>query len=250
MAGLTEMWRRICGRSSTNGIAPEMAKQATRKFWPSAISLALLLAMSGCGDANYESAQQEHERRDTELANLIENDVEADPQNPFQAAQTLTEDSMDAALGPNLDQTWVRMMVEHQEGAVRLADIVLRTKPPLAIAETAKKIRQDAHARIVALNARLESSLLTDEDAGDAFAPAISETFSNLVQAKGETIGHTWILKMSTYDRGGVALAGVEVTRGKDRQIKALAKEVASSLADEAEQLDQIARVKAISSNR
>ena len=227
-----------------------MAKQATRKFRRGASPLVLLLAISGCGDPNRESAQQEHERRDAELANLVESQAQADPQNPFQAAQTLAEDSMDAALGPNLDQTWVKMMVEHQEGAVRFADIVLRTNPPLAIAETAKKIRQDAHARIVALNARLESSLQTEEDAGDAFAPAISETFSNLVQARGETIGHSWVLKMSVYDRGGVALAGVEVTHGKDPRIKALAKEVASSLADEAEQLDQIARFKATSSNR
>lgn len=214
----------------------------------SAFPLALLLAISGCGDTNQESAQQEHERRDAELANLVESQVQADPQNPFQAAQTLTEDSIGAAIGPNLDQTWIRMMVEHQEGAVRFADIALRTKPPVAIAQSAKRVRQDARVRIVVLNARRKASLLTDRRAGDAFAPAISETFGNLIQAEGETIGHTWVLKMSVYDRGGVALTGVEVTRGRDPQIKALAKEVASSLADEAEQLDQIARSKATSS--
>lgn len=225
-------------------------KNAVRNLKFSAISLAFLLALGACGGTPYENAQQEHERQDAELANMVENQLPPDPQNPFRAAQTLAEDSMGAAIGPNLDQTWVRMMVEHQEGAVRFADIVLRTKPPATIARSAEMIKRDAHARVAVLNSRREASLLTDGGAGDAFAPAISETFGRLTQSAGETVGHTWALKMIAYDRGGVALAGIEATRGRDQRIRALAKELAASLADEAEALDRIARTKTASSGR
>jgi uncharacterized protein (DUF305 family) len=202
----------------------------------------LLLALAAaCGRSPQMNAEQEHAQQHAELGNSIANDLGSNPQNPFQAAQTLAEDSIGAAAGRNLDQTWLRMMIEHQEGAARFSDIVLRSRPSPPVRAAAEKIKQDAHRRIAALEELREVSLRGGMPGADAFGGTISDTFGRMTQVQGASVSQTWALKMAAYNRGAVTMAGVEATRGEDDRIRSLAKELASTLANEADQLERLA---------
>ena len=54
--------------------------------------------------------------------------------------------------------------------------------------------------------------------------------------------GLTDSLKTVEYKRGGVAVAGLEVTHGQDGRVRTFARELASALAHEADTLQAFAR--------
>lgn len=213
----------------------------TKRFRRGSIVAAAALALASCGRGSPEAAEASHEERDAALAASLANESSADPQNPFKSAQTLAEDSMGAAVGSNLDQTWVRMMIEHQEGAARFSDILLRTNPPVAVRAMAERMKHDAHKRISALEQVREASLHPDASTLDAFGRTVPETFSRMTQLQGANLSQTWALKVASYNRGAVSLSGIEITRGKDERVRSLARQLAWALANEEDQLEHLA---------
>jgi uncharacterized protein (DUF305 family) len=209
---------------------------ARRKI--SIILVGLLLA--ACGQDSQQSEEQAHRQRDAELAQSLANEATADPTNPFGPAQTLAEDSIGAAVGADIDQTWVQKMIEHQEGSARFAAILLKAKPSIPAERAAQRVAQDAHARVKELKALRSGSLRTNQDSADVFGGATSDIFARMTQVQAPTVEQTWARKMVEYDRGAVALAGIEATRGKDARIRSFARELASSLANEAETLERL----------
>lgn len=210
-----------------------------RSLLMAVLASALLVA---CDRSPQLNAEQEHAQQHAELENTIADDLGSNPQNPFLAAQTLAEDSIGAAVGRNLDQTWLRIMVEHQEGAVRFSDIVLRSRPSPPVRAAAEEIRKQAHDRIAALEELREVSLRGSMSGADAFGGTISDTFGRMTQVQGASVSQTWALKMAAYNRGAVTMAGVEATRGEDDRVRSLARELASALANEADQLERLAK--------
>ena len=203
---------------------------------------ALCLLLAACGPSTKLSAEEEHERQDAELARSVANDLGSDPQNPFRDAQTLAEDSIGAAMGSNLDQTWIRKMVEHQEGASRLADIVLQARPSTPFRQAAEATKRNSQTRLAQLALLRRRSLRTDTASSDAFGGAVSDMFAAMTLVQGAPVERTWAGKMAAYDRGAVTLAGIEATRGRDERVKRLAREIASVLANEADAFDRLAR--------
>lgn len=202
----------------------------------------LALAAAACGRPSQPSEEELHRQRDAELANSVASDLGSDPQNPFQSAQTLAEDSMGAAVGRTLDQTWIRMMIEHQEGASRFADIMLRSHTTEPVRSAAERVKQESHERIAALKQLREASLSTDTSTADPFGGVISDTFARMTYVQGTSVAQTWALKMAAYDRGAVTLAGIEATKGQDARVRNLARKLASALANEADQLEALNR--------
>ena len=199
-----------------------------------------LVLLASCDARSPESAERAHQERDAQLAETLRNEATNDPQNPFAAAQMLTEDSMQAATAGTIDQTWLEIMIEHQEGAARFADIVLRSGSSGGVSNEAAKISKESHGRIEKLKGLRKSSLGGDGDSGDALRPAISSTFQNMATAIGASPAETWALKMIAYDRGAVSLAGIEATRGKDERVRQIAREMALELANEADRLERM----------
>jgi len=203
---------------------------------------ALCLLLAACGPSTKLSAEEEHERQDAELARSVANDLGSDPQNPFRDAQTLAEDSIGAAIGADVDQTWIRKMVEHQEGASRFADLVLQTGPSSPARQAAEALKRDSQARLLRLAPLRRRSVQSDVASSDVFGRGVSDMFAAMTQVQGATVELTWLRKMAAYDRGAVKLAGIEATRGGDERVKRLAREIASALANEADAFDRLAQ--------
>ena len=147
---------------------------------------------------------------------------------------------MGAAVGRTLDQTWIRMMIEHQEGASRFADIMLRSHTTEPVRSAAERVKQESHERIAALKQLREASLSTDTSTADPFGGVVSDTFARMTHVQGTSVAQTWALKMAAYDRGAVTLAGIEATKGQDARVRNLARKLASALANEADQLEAL----------
>lgn len=213
-------------------------------IYPSAIHLlgALCLLLGACGSPAKMSAEEEHKKQDAELARSIAGDFGSDPQNPFRNAQTLAEDSIGAAIGADVDQTWIRKMVEHQEGASRFADLVLQARPSNPVRQAAEALKRDSEGRLLRLAPLRQRSLRTDFASSDVFGRAVSDMFAAMTQVQGATVEQTWAGKMAAYDRGAVTLAGIEATRGRDERVTRLAREIASALANEADAFDRLAQ--------
>ena len=203
---------------------------------------AIGLLITACGPSTKLSAEDEHKRQDAALLRSVADEAGSDPHNPFRGAQTLAEDSILAAVGSNIDQTWVRRMVEHQEGASRFADIVLQARPSAPVREAAEALKRNSETRLVQLGQLRRRSLRTDPASTEPFASAVSDMFAAMTKEQGATVEQAWLLKMAVYDRGAVTLAGIEATRGQDERAKSLARQIASALANEADALEALAR--------
>ena len=200
------------------------------------------LWLPACGTESSVSEEQRHQERDAELARTLGNAAGEDALNPFAAAQTLAEDSIGAAVASTVDQTWVRKMIEHQEGAARMAQILLNLNPTPEVRRAAERVQQDAHARVETLTKLRESSIGSDAKSAEIFHPNTSEMFTNMTKVQASSVERLWALKMLDYNRGGVNLAGLEVSRGSDDRIRTAARELASALAHEADTLQQLAK--------
>ena len=225
-----------------------MTRTATRRV-PRSYSVAVIAGivaylLSACGSSSSMSPEEEHRRQDAALAQGVVDDVSVEPENPFRDAQSLAEDSMGAAATADIDQSWLRMMVEHQEGSARIAEILLRSRPSPAGKKMAEAVRQNSHTRVGLLQRFREPSVTAPRRSKDVFGPVISNTFAEMTKARGATVDETWALKMAAYNRGAIKLAGIEVTRGGDERIKGLARELASALAYEADEFDRLARTR------
>ena len=200
----------------------------------------LCLLLGSCGTGSKQSEEELHQQRDAELAQSLGNAADAGTANPLAVAQTLTEDSMAAAVGSDIDQTWVRKMIEHQEGSARFAMILLKQTASPATKRVAQRITQDSHSRVEALKALRMSSLRTDQTSADVFAGTTSDIFSRMTQVEAPSVEQAWARRMVEFNRGAVAMAGIAVTRGKDNRVKSYARKLASSVANEADTLERL----------
>lgn len=213
-----------------------------QKRWVAGFALVWCAAIvQGCGDDFSASEERRHQERDAELSKSLGEVAGGDALNPFAAAQTLAEDSIGAATASSVDQTWVRKMIEHQEGAARMAQILMNTRPTPEGRSAAQRVAQDAHARVEMLKKLRKRPVGSDDSPTDVFDARTSEIFAKMTQVQARSIEQTWALKMIEYDGGAVILAGLEVAHGQDVEVKASARELASALAHEVDTLRQFA---------
>lgn len=198
-------------------------------------------ALQSCGSDSAVSEEKAHQERDAELAQRLANTTDA-TSNPFAEAQTLAEDSIGAAIGSDLDQTWVRKMIEHQEGAARMAQLLLKLKARPEVVRVAERVSLDAHARVEALKQLRSRSVTSDSQSAQPFDNKTSDLFAKMTQADDSSVDTLWARKMVEYNRGGIAFAGVETSHGKDPRIRDYAREVASALMHEADALERLTR--------
>ena len=76
---------------------------------------------------------------------------------PFAAAEARMNDAMMSAMGANTDQTWVRKMIAHHQGALEMSQVVLRESQDAAIRRMAQKTIEMQTADIAEMRAWLET---------------------------------------------------------------------------------------------
>ena len=204
------------------------------------VTISMALALQSCGSETTISEEREHQEKDAKLLERLQNSSD-EWSNPFAQAQTLAEDSMGAAVGSDVDQTWVRKSIEHQEGSARFAQILLGMKPSPDVRRAAERVLADAHTRVQALKRLRKRSIRPDDRTSQPFDGRTSAMFAKMTQIEASSVEQMWAAKMVQYNRGAIALAGVETTVGKDQEVRTYARGLASALANEADNIQQFA---------
>lgn len=78
-------------------------------------------------------------------------------ENPYATAEAKMKDAMMAATGADTDQTWARKMIAHHQGALDMAQVVLRESQDADIRRMAQKTIEMQTADIAELRAWLDS---------------------------------------------------------------------------------------------
>jgi uncharacterized protein (DUF305 family) len=78
-------------------------------------------------------------------------------ENPYATAEAEMKDAMMAATGADTDQTWARKMIAHHQGALDMAQVVLRESQDADIRRMAQKTIEMQTADIAELRAWLDS---------------------------------------------------------------------------------------------
>lgn len=205
--------------------------------------MALAAALGGlqsCSSKPADTEERAHQLQDAELAKSLGNEG-ADPLDPFAQAQMLAEDSMGATTGSSLDQTWIRKLIEHQEGTIRMATILLRAKATPEARRIAERVLQDARARVASLKGLRAKSGKADLASSRSLDDKSSPMFAKMSQIEPTSVEQLWARKMVEYNRGAIALAGVEAAGGQDQRVREYARELAAALSNEADNLQRLA---------
>ena len=210
------------------------------KIPPSVVSMPLMLLLGACGSESTISEERAHQEQDAKLLERLENSS-GPVSNPFAQAQTLAEDSIGAAVGSDVDQTWIRKMIEHQEGSARMAQLVLNSSPSPEVKRAAERVLADAHNRVAALKRLRKRAIRPDDRTSAPFDAKTSDMFAKMTQVEASSVEQMWAGKMVHYNRGAIALAGVEATAGKDEGVRNYARDLASSLVHEADAIQKFA---------
>jgi uncharacterized protein (DUF305 family) len=91
----------------------------------------------------------------------------------YRAAEQEMHNSMMAATGTTIDETWMRKMIEHHRGGVAMSDIVLANNPDPQVREKAQRVRADQSKEISDLEAMLRGE---DPAEASSVAPAPKTT--------------------------------------------------------------------------
>ena len=216
---------------------PRNARAAMRRG--SLCSVLCIAALSACGRPAQDVSEYSLAEAASDVRDHLSYGLESDPADPFRAELHVTQDLMLAAAGGNIDQTWALKMAEHQKGSIRLAVILMRTNPPADVQVQARRVISRAQSNLRSMAAVRKGSFRTDAKSADAFTPAIQLMFRDARLAQGKKPSDTWQGKMVAYDRGAVKISGIAITRATDSRVRAVARQVASSLADEADQFEK-----------
>lgn len=193
--------------------------------------------LSACGGSAENTAEYGLVEAASDVRDHLSYGLESDPADPFRVELHVTEDLVASTAGKNIDQTWTAKMAEHQKGSVRLAVILMRTNPPADVEMEARRVIGRAQSNLRSIGAVTKRSARTDARSADAFAAAVRSTFQEVRLTQGKSPADSWVRKMAAYDRGGVKISAIAITRGTDSDVRSAARQVASSLAREADQL-------------
>ena len=202
-------------------------------------------ALSACGRGAQDVSEYGLAEAASDVRDHLSYGVNSDRADPFRVELHVTQDLMLTAAGRNIDQTWALKMAEHQKGSVRLALILMRTNPPADVQVEARRVISRAQSNLRSIAAVRRGWFRTDAKSADAFAPAIQLMFKDVRLAEGKNPSDSWARKMIAYDRGAVKISAIAITRGSDTRVRAVARQVASSLAEEADELQRKAGIAA-----
>jgi uncharacterized protein (DUF305 family) len=202
---------------------------------------ALLLTVSSC--SGVKAPQQADNRNASVQSQTNASWPEAAQISPFEelaSIQTETEDAMGAAKGRDISDAWARKMIEHQKGAIRFGELLLKRSPNSAVRTIASSTIVQARQNLRALGSATETSVFGDERFDEQFAKPQLEIFEAMTIPEGKTFEDIWIAKLIAFERGAVNLAGIAINQGDTERAKELARQLAAQQANSAEILKWI----------
>ena len=169
-----------------------------------AATSALALALGACGSGEESSNQA--------AANDM-NAMAADASNPFADAEMQMNERMMAAVGSDVGDNWARKMIEHHQGAIAMAEIVLQQNPTPDVAEVARMTIEKQRKEIEDIRKLLKDGSPNQQSA-ELYRPAMMDMHQKMMAAKGADVSETFMRKMLEHHRGGVAMSDVALQNG------------------------------------
>lgn len=159
---------------------------------------------------------------DEPTENVATNDINAvmaDPDNPFAQSEMAMDQAINAAVGVNAADAWVRKMIEHHKGAVDMSRIALTQN---ASAQVAKMAQQtiDKQSKEIADLEKLIATGSPDPASSALYRASISQMHNAMMSAKGADISETYLRKMLAHHQGAVAMSDVALASGATGAIR------------------------------
>lgn len=167
---------------------------------------ALALAVAACGrDDAAQNAQNE--------TAMGEMNAAAEADNPFADAEKDMNDKMMAAVGSDAGQSWAKKMIEHHDGAIAMARIMLDRKPGADVAKMARE-SIDKNQKDIADIRKLLKDGSPNQRSADLYRPAMMDMQQHMMAAKGADASETFVRKMLEHHQGAVAMSDVALKNG------------------------------------
>lgn len=207
-----------------------------------ALSVALVSALSACGSAKkHQQADYDTNVSGGARADDSRNQVDAlTPVDQLAQIQTETEDAMGATTGRDISDTWARKMMEHQKGAIRFAELLLKSSTQPTLRRIAALMIEQSRQNLRVLGSLTETGVLGSESLQGLFGRPEIDMYGAMTVPENVAFDHIWIAKMIAFERGAVNLAGIAINQGDEGRAKTLARQLAAQQANNAETLKQI----------
>jgi uncharacterized protein (DUF305 family) len=166
---------------------------------------AMALMLAACG-TNEETAQNDAAGNDA-------NAMMADANNPFAQSEMAMDQAINAAVGVNAADSWVRKMIEHHKGAVDMSRIVLAQSPSADVAKMAQQII-DKQSKEIADLEKLVASGNPNGASAELYRSANMQMHEAMMAAKGADISETYLRKMLAHHEGAVAMSDIALANG------------------------------------
>lgn len=189
-------------------------------------ALALLASLGACGSADQPAD-------DTAPA------AEMTMDGPYAKSEMAMDKAMNAAVGVDAADTWVKKMIKHHDGAIAMSRIVLGLQPTADVAKMAQMTIDNQGAEIEALKA-LARNGAADRASARPYEAAMAEMHSKMMGASGATPSETYLAKMLAHHRGAVAMSDIALANGATGAVRAQIEET------RAEQLKEVGMVEAM----
>lgn len=174
-------------------------------------AIALTTSLAACGGA------------DEPTENVPANDMNAmmaDPNNPFAQSEMAMDQALNAAVGVNAADTWVRKMIEHHKGAVDMSRVVLTQNPSADVAKMAQQTI-DKQSKEIAELEKLVATGNPDPASAELYRTATTQMHNAMMSASGADISETYLRKMLAHHQGAVAMSDVALANGATGAVRA-----------------------------
>lgn len=197
----------------------------TRLFLTS-LALGTALALSACGS---------EETTDAEPAAVDETAV--DPNNPFADLESRMGERMMAAVGVDAGDSWVRKMIEHHQGAIDMARLMLERNPSEHTADMAQDTI-DKQTKEIAELRKLIKEGSPDPASAEPYREAMTSMQQAMMSATGADVEETFMRKMLAHHEGGVTLSEAALESGVSGAVRAQVMKTRDGQQKEAEMVE------------
>lgn len=174
-------------------------------------ALALTATLAACGGTDQASN------------NVVANDMTAtmaDPNNPFAQSEMTMDQAINAAVGINVADSWVRKMIAHHQGAIDMSRIALAGTLSSDAASMARQTIDKQGKEIAALE-KLIATGTPDAASGALYNPANKQMHEAMMAATGADLSETYFRKMLAHHQGAVAMSDIALANGATGAVRA-----------------------------
>lgn len=167
-------------------------------------AVALMTSLTACGGTDQAA---------NDVAANDMNAVMADASNPFAQSEMSMDQAINAAVGVNPADSWVRKMIEHHKGAVEMSRIVLAQNPSADVAMMAQQTI-DKQTKEIADLEKLVATGAPDPASAELYRASTMQMHEAMMAANGSDISETFVRKMLAHHQGAVAMSDVALANG------------------------------------